>query len=201
MDDAAASVPSVPSAPQEAGAYGQAPAGVSTVEYAMLYQAEKPRLMRYLLQCGASWHDADDAAQRALTALYEQWGTVRKPRPWLRTVAFREFINARGANESSLEDDDQLSVPVDFADVESLLEQDAVLSAIRQLPPLQQQVFALHFDQLSTSEIAEARRITGAAVRQNLARARARLKELLGLTPRGFTHLGMTLRLKPKKGI
>jgi RNA polymerase sigma factor (sigma-70 family) len=184
MDDAAGPVPDAQPAPQEARTHGQIPAGISTVEYAMLYQAEKPRLMRYLIQCGASWHDADDAAQRALTALYERWETVREPRPWLRKVAFRQFIGATGTNECSLDENDQLSVPAAAANIESLLEQDAVLSAIRQLPPLQRHVFALHFDQLSTSEIAEALQIAEAAVRQNLARARARLKELLGLTRR-----------------
>jgi RNA polymerase sigma factor (sigma-70 family) len=187
MDDATESVSDVPAAPQETGRHGQAPAGVSTVEYAMVYQAEKPRLVRYLIQCGANWHDAHAAAQHALTALYEQWGTVRSPRPWLRKVAFREFIGTRDANERSLEGHDQLAVLCGPADIESLFERDAVLSAIRQLPPLQRQVFALHFDQLETSEIAEVLQISTAAVRKNLERARARLKELLGLTPRGLT--------------
>jgi RNA polymerase sigma factor (sigma-70 family) len=182
MDDATASAPGVPAVPQEAGAAGQGPAGISTVEYAMVYQAEKPRIMRYLMQCGAGWHDADDAAQRALAALFEQWGTVRNPRPWLRTVAFREFARARAVTELPLDDDDQLVISPGPADIDFLLEQDAVLTAIGQLPPVQRMVFALHFDQLRTSEIAEALEMTEAAVRQNLARARAGLKERLGLT-------------------
>jgi len=185
MDDATASVPDVPAGTQDAGTPAQGPAGISTVEYAMIYQAEKPRLVRYLIQCGANWHDADDASQRALAALYEQWETVRNPRAWLRKVAFREFIRASGSNEFPLEGHDQL-LPAP-SDIESLLEQDTVLSAIRQLPPLQRQVFALHFDQLTTSEIAETLQITEAAARQNLARARVQLKELPGLTRRGLT--------------
>jgi RNA polymerase sigma factor (sigma-70 family) len=185
MDDATASVPDVPAGTQEAGRPAQGPAGISTVEYAMIYQAEKPRLVRDLIQSGANWHDADDASQRALIALYEQWETVRNPRAWLRKVAFREFIGATGSNKFPLEGHDQL-LP-DPSDIESLLEQDTVLSAIRQLPQLQRQVFALHFDQLTTSEIAEILQISEAAARQNLARARVRLKELLGLTRRGLT--------------
>ena len=111
-------------------------------------------------------------------------GTVRNRRSWLRKVALREFIEASSTNERRLEGHDQLSlsIPSDPSDIESLLEQDAVLSAIRQLPPLQRQVFALHFDQLSTREIAGTLQITEAAVRQNLVGARARLKELLGLS-------------------
>ena len=171
MDDATASVP-------------DGPDDASTVEYARVYRAEKPRLVLYLIRCGANWHDADDAAQQALVALYKQWGTVRNPGPWLRKVAFREFMRTRDPNGRSPEGLDQLGVPEGPADVESLLEQHAVLSVIGQLPRLQRLVFALHFDQLETSEIAEALQISEAAVRQNLARARARLKELLGFTGR-----------------
>lgn len=177
MDDATASVP-VP----------DVPTGVSSVEYAMVFQAEKPRLMRYLIQCGASYHAADDAAQNALMELYQKWETVRSPRAWLRKVALREFAKAAGAHEYSLDGHDQ---PLDPAEVESLLDRDAVLCAIRELPVVQRHVFALHFDQFTTGEIAEILRMTEAAARQNLARARARLKELLGLTQCGLT-LGET---------
>jgi RNA polymerase sigma factor (sigma-70 family) len=76
-----------------------------------------------------------------------------------------------------------------------------VLSAIRQLPPLQRQVFALHFDQLTTSEIAETVQITEAAARQNLARARTRLKELLGLTQRGHTAVQDSPALGSEGGV
>jgi hypothetical protein len=43
MDDAAGPpVPGARAAPQEASTQGQIPAGISTVEYAMVYQAESP---------------------------------------------------------------------------------------------------------------------------------------------------------------
>jgi RNA polymerase sigma-70 factor (ECF subfamily) len=172
--------------PEEAGAVADGPAGVSSVEYAMIYQAEKPRLMRYLIQCGASHHDAEDAAQRALAALYVSWEAVRNPKPWLRTVAIRELIRASSSAEHPVGDHAQLDAPYALTEVESLIEEDAVLSAIRQLPTLQRYVLALHFDQFETSEIAEILRITEAAVRQNLARGRARLKERLSLIRPGL---------------
>jgi RNA polymerase sigma-70 factor (ECF subfamily) len=104
----------------------------------------------------------------------------------LRKVALREFLRARAADERLLKGRDQFGVPPDPAGIESLLEQDAVLVAIQQLSLRERQVFALHFDEFKTSEIAEILQITAPAVRQNLARARARLKELLGLTRRGL---------------
>jgi RNA polymerase sigma factor (sigma-70 family) len=178
VDDATTSVPGIPAVPQKA-IPGLDLADVSTVEYAMVYQAEKPRLIRYLLHCGASYQAADDAAQHALTTLYVKWGNVRNPGPWLRKVAMRELRRASVINECSLEDHDQ---PLDAQPgpvcIESFLEKDIVLSAILQLPLSQRQVFALHFDQFKTSEIAEILQISEDAVRQNLARARARLREL-----------------------
>ena len=174
--------------PQGVDSLAEAPSGISTVEYAMVYQAEKPRLVRYLIQYGANWHDADDVAQRALTALYEQWEAVQHPRSWLRKVAFRELLRVNVTNRCSLRDQDQLDTMPDRPNsdrsgIDSLVQEDAVLSAIRQLPPLQRQVFALHFDQFSAREISEILSITEPAVRQNLARARARLKCLIGLAP------------------
>lgn len=70
-----------------------------------------------------------------------------------------------------------------------------MLSAIRQLPLLQRQVFALRFDQFETKEISAILQITEAAVRQNLARARARLKEFLQRDHRTGQD-GITLELE-----
>src|SRR5215471_20622665 len=196
VDDATESMPDTPTGPRRAVVPGRGLAGVSTVEYAMIYQAEKPRLIRYLIHCGASYHDADDAAQRALTTLYERWGSVHHHRSWLRKVAMRELGRANMPNEYLLDNDDQLSPPPDHAGIERLFEEDAVLFAIRQLPELQRKVFALRFDQFETGEIASILRMTEPAVRQNLARARARLRQLLDLaqpdTP-GQDDLGLAI--------
>jgi RNA polymerase sigma factor (sigma-70 family) len=174
--------------PEEVGGADHGLDGASSVEYVeyvMLYEAEKPRLMRYLIQCGAGHHDAEDAAQRALAALYFRWETVRSPKAWLRKVALRELARASSPAERPVGDHDHLDAPSASAEVESLIEEDAVLSAIRQLPMLQRRVLALHIDQFETSEIAGILQITEAAVRQNLARGRARLKKRLGLSRPG----------------
>jgi RNA polymerase sigma factor (sigma-70 family) len=93
----------------------------------------------------------------------------------------RMLSRSRTPDECSLEGHDQPSITPDNSTlVEFLFEKSTVLSAIRRLPLKEKQVFALHFDKFETSEIAEILQITPAAVRQNLARARARLKDLLG---------------------
>lgn len=206
MGDATAPVPDGPAGARKAGRSARKLTGIQTVEYALVYQAEKPRLVRFLIQYGANWHEADDAAQRALVALYEQGETVRNPKSWLRTVALREFFRARELRDRARElahayeldhGHTQPGVSPDTAGIESLLEQHVVLAAIQQLPGLQRQVFALHFDQFKTSEIAEKLHLNEAAVRQNLARARARLKEQLELTQRDRS----TARGDPALGI
>ncbi len=58
------------------------------------YRAEMPRLILYLMKCfgDSDMHDAADAAQSAFTELLTKWNTVRSPRAWLRTVAFRQML-------------------------------------------------------------------------------------------------------------
>jgi RNA polymerase sigma factor (sigma-70 family) len=179
MDDAATPVPPIPAGPGEATVPAQDLADIWIVEYGLVYQAEKPGLIRYLLHCEVDYPTAEDLAQVALEELYRKWGTVDKPRPWLRKVATRKIGRSRVSGECSLEGHDQPStMPDPAATIESLWEEDAVLSAIQQLPLKEKQVFALHFDRFETGEIAEILQMTPAAVRQNLARARARLKKL-----------------------
>jgi RNA polymerase sigma-70 factor (ECF subfamily) len=175
MDDAAKPVPRIPADP------AQDLADISTVEYGLVYEAEKPGLIRFLLHFGVSYPTAEDLAQGALEELHRQWGKVDKPGPWLRKVAVRKLGRSRVTGECSLGSHDQPSTtPGPAAAIESLWEEDAVLSAIRQLPLKEKQVFALHFDKFETREIADMLQMTPDAVRQNLARARARLKKLLG---------------------
>lgn len=62
-----------PRDPGRSGKYsfrGQDLADESTVEYALVYEAEKPRLERYLLHCGVRCQSAEELARRAHEELY-----------------------------------------------------------------------------------------------------------------------------------
>ncbi len=181
MDDATTSVPEIPADPERTAVPAQDVADVSTAElYGLVYKTEAPRLMRYLLHCGSDYCTAQDVTQEALEELHRKWGTVDKPRAWLRTVAMRKLGTARISSECSLDGNDQPDATLDpVTAVECILENDVVISAIQQLPSKERQVFALHVDRFSTAEIAEILNMEKATVRQNLARARARLKKLL----------------------
>jgi RNA polymerase sigma factor (sigma-70 family) len=158
---------------------------LSQVEFAMLYYAEQHKLMLYLIRTWSdvSFHDVADAAQDAFAELWAKWATVDNPRAWLRTVAHRKLYARLGKQEeiplSSLR---QEPAGLDAALELELSEQSqAVLAAIHQLSPRLRQVFALHYDNFSTAEIAEILQITHDAARQNLCRARTSLKKILEL--------------------
>jgi RNA polymerase sigma-70 factor (ECF subfamily) len=136
--------------------------------------------VRFLIQCGANRHDADDAAQEAFIELFKQWPTVRKPRQWLRTVAFRIFLRQPVGSASSLETAQDIPSPVSASDpFDFRQEEQRVLDMLDLLPTAQRAVLALHYDQFETRDIAEILEMKQATVRKNLERARAALKKLL----------------------
>lgn len=157
------------------------------ISFAIFYQGEMPYLVRTLMKCGANEQEAADAAQQAFELLLYKWNTVSNPKAWLRTVSIRQLLPALiiKGRTSSLDGEEEnyapgTSPPV-TTHVELREEERMVLGAIRQLPPAQRKVFALSYDGFRSSEIAEILQMNQAAVRQNLARARATLKELLGM--------------------
>jgi RNA polymerase sigma-70 factor (ECF subfamily) len=140
------------------------------------------------MKCGANEQEAADAAQQAFELLLSKWNIVTNPKAWLRTVAIRQLLPALiiKRRTSSLDEEEGnytpgISPPI-TAHIDLREEERLVLEAIRQLSPAQCKVFALWFDDYGSSEIAEILQMTQVAVRQNLARARAALKELLGVT-------------------
>ena len=162
-------------------------------EFATCYHAEMPALISFLIRCGANHHDAADAAQEAFLQLFKQWPAVRKPRQWLRTVAFRIFLRQPAGNTvpfcavQDIPSPLSASTPLELRQGEKF-----VLEILDLLPTTQRAVLALHYDQLETRDIAEIMGINQAAVRKNLERARAALKKLIE-----FSGEQPRLRLRP----
>ncbi|AZK92742.1 MULTISPECIES: RNA polymerase sigma factor [Streptomyces] len=149
-------------------------------EFARYYEQQMPRLLIHLVRRGASWHEAGEAAQAAFTEAFTQWDRIAHPAGWLRLVAYRLYLRRPARRE---EPTDQLpdgpggSCPLHKVELKE--SEQWVLSALSALPSQQSAVMAWHLDGFATREIAEALGTTPAAVRQNLARARARLKTIL----------------------
>jgi RNA polymerase sigma-70 factor (ECF subfamily) len=151
-------------------------------EWEACYRAEMPQLIRYLMKCfgESDMRDATDAAQSAFTELFTKWNTVRRPRAWLRTVAFRQML--RQPAEYPLDAHSEPSVLPASSALELREQEQQVLAALRRLPLAQRQVLALVYDQFSCQEIAETTGKSEAAVRKNIERARAAMREILAVT-------------------
>jgi RNA polymerase sigma-70 factor (ECF subfamily) len=184
--DATVPVPDIPAAAAQDSAMnnrqrGSAARGLQQ-SWADLYKAEMPRLVRYLVKCfgDSDMRDAADAAHNAFADLFTNWDTVRSPRAWLRTVAFRQMLRQNAHAEYPLDmlREEPATVPAS-ARLELREETQAVVHGLRQLPLLQRQVFALIYDEFSYAEIAEITGISKAAARKNAERARRRMSELL----------------------
>jgi RNA polymerase sigma factor (sigma-70 family) len=187
--DATAPGPDIPAAATRDSAIADQQCGsVASVlqrSWEDLYKAEMPRLVRYLMKCfgDSGMRDAADAAHSAFVELFTKWDTVRSPRAWLRTVAFRQMLRQNASAEYPLDvlRHEPATVPAS-ARLELGEETQAVLDGLRQLPLAQRQVLALIYDQFSYSEIAQIMSINQAAVRKNAERARRSMSELLGIT-------------------
>jgi RNA polymerase sigma factor (sigma-70 family) len=186
--DATVPVPGIPAATRDNGLDDQhwdPAAGVLQEAWDACYRAEMPRLIRYLMKCfgDSDMRDAADAAQSAFTELFANWNTVRNPRSWLWTVAFRQMLRQNASPGYPLEAlrREPAAAPAS-ARLELREETQAVLARLRRLPLAQRQVLALMYDQFSYSEIAQITGTSEDAVRKNAERARRKMKELPRIT-------------------
>jgi RNA polymerase sigma factor (sigma-70 family) len=186
VDDARGSAQDIPPAGPRTGVISapkrDSAAAVLQAEWEACYRAEMPRLIRYLMKCfgESDMRDAADAAQSAFAELFTKWKTVRSPRAWLRTVAFRQML--RQPAEYPFDAHSEPSVLPASSALELREQEQQVLAALRLLPLAQRQVMALVYDQFSCQEIAEITGKNETAVRKNIERARAAMREILGVT-------------------
>ncbi|HET6857595.1 MAG TPA: sigma-70 family RNA polymerase sigma factor [Streptomyces sp.] len=149
----------------------------------VLHQAHYPGLVRFLLLHGASWNEAQDAAQDAFTQMCRPGTSIRFPKAWLRKVAWRSWLRQQVQEEPCAEVPDSATEhwqsPAYAAELG--VEERHVIELLLKLPAKQRAALAWTMDGFTTQESAEAMGITPVAARQNLARARATLKAELAL--------------------
>ncbi|MGP4052758.1 RNA polymerase sigma factor [Streptomyces sp. 2A115] len=142
-------------------------------------QNETPVMLGFELQL------AKDAAQEAMTMAYRDWSGVREPKAWVRIVGWRVANRQfrRHADEWRLHAENPgAGAPGPGAETdpqrrwESKLEEQAVLDALRRLPPRQRQAMAWRFDGFTPAEIADHLGKPAATVRSHLRHARELLK-------------------------
>jgi RNA polymerase sigma factor (sigma-70 family) len=159
--------------------------------FAALYREQRSALVWYLRSHGASEAEAADAVQDAFAAALRAADQMRDQQAWpswLRTVALRCYLRSQ-PRRSGASPDEPDSAGLLLADIpdtaggfdpaESRAQQELVLALLASLPPQQRRVFTLHYEGWSSAEIADQLGIDKAAVRQNIARARSALRELI----------------------
>lgn len=152
----------------------------SRVGFAAYYQRHMPRLVLFALRHCGNMNEATEVAQGAFALAFEQWSSIEHPAAWLRVVATRIWCRGQQRREQPAEhipDSSGGHCPV--AAFELAEEEERVYEALSWLPLKQRQAMAWHIDQFSAVEIAQHLGMDPAAVRQNLARARAGLRKAL----------------------
>jgi RNA polymerase sigma factor (sigma-70 family) len=150
-----------------------------------LHHTEYPGLVRFLLLQGASWPEAQDAAQDAFTQMCRPATSITYPKAWLRKVAWRSWVRQQVTVEETCAEPPDTSPATHWQTPDHAVEINeegrAVLSQLLKLPAKQRAAMAWFLDGFTTEESARAMGISPTAVRQNLSRARASLKVGRGL--------------------
>ena len=155
--------------------------------YELLVQRHSAMAYRVALRLTGNHHDAQDVAQEALIAAWENLPRFRAGssfRTWLYQIVTRRALNKvnRGRPASSLDLLPDLADPAaePATQAERNFAVDAVVDALLALPFPQRAVIVLHhFEGLSYAEIASVTGSTEPAVRSHLFRARRALGKKL----------------------
>jgi RNA polymerase sigma-70 factor, ECF subfamily len=155
--------------------------------YEMLVQRHSAMAYRVALRLCGDHHDAQDIAQEALIAAWQNLDRFRADSSfstWLYQIVTRRALNkvtrGRVADAVNLLDEAVDPGTEPDAQAERNLAADAVTSALAALPFPQRTVIVLHhFEGLSYAEVAEVTRSSVPAVRSHLFRGRRTLGKTL----------------------
>jgi RNA polymerase sigma factor (sigma-70 family) len=145
------------------------------------YRREMPRLIVFARRMGATWEEAGDAAQDAMTEAFARWQEIASPRAWVRVVAGRKFIDSQKRSQQDTEIAQRSSWAISgcYTPPEVPEEAEVVLKALGQLPLAQRQVMAWTIDGYAPAEIAVMLGCSASTVRSNLRHARIQLAKWL----------------------
>ncbi len=155
--------------------------------YEMLVQRHSAMAYRVALRLCGNHHDAQDIAQEALIAAWQNLAGFKGDSSfstWLYQIVTRRALNkvTRGRAADLANPLDEVADPVTepAARAESNLAVDAVTGALAALPFPQRTVVVLHhFEDLSYAQVAEITHSSVPAVRSHLYRARRTLGKKL----------------------
>lgn len=142
------------------------------------------RLVGTLRMMGVPAVDAGEVAQEAFVRLIPRWDQIRtydSPDGWLRTVAWRIWLNRQRRQRRTLPLDELPEPPQPPEDV-SAADRLSLRAALRDLPGGHREVIVLHYlHDLPVARIATELGIAEGTVKSRLSRARSALAAALTL--------------------
>lgn len=144
------------------------------------------RRTAYLLTL--DWHEADDVVQDTLAKLYPRWAAIARrgtPDAYARRVLATTVVDARRRpwrRERTVADLVAVADAAGSLELPDTADRDALLTALRAVPPGQRAVLVLRFfDDQSVDQVAALLGISPGAVKSQTARGLARLRAELGV--------------------
>lgn len=143
-----------------------------------LFARERGPMVRLAYLITGSAAVGEEVAHDAFVAVYERWGRLDDPGPYLRRCVVNAAIRAKSRKRRG----DHLTVVAAGHDDGSGTPEpyDHTLDAVRRLAPRARALVVLrYYDQLSMEEIANVLQIPTGTVKSGLHRALAQLREVL----------------------
>ena len=142
-------------------------------EFVEYFSTRYPMARRIAFALCQDWPEAEELAQEAFVRLYPRWPRMRSDTPdaYLRTVLVRLFLD-RGRGQRAREH--AVAEPPDQpvgSGIEAVADRDAVLAALRAVPPRQRAALVLRFalDQ-PVETVARILRCSAGTVKSQTAR-------------------------------
>ena len=164
-------------------AIGDTPVAVRPLDFEIWVVTAGPDLMRFALALTGNAHDAADAVQDALVAVYPRWRRVVArggPDAYVRRIIVNRRISwwrRVGRRETVIEPPDRTSA----SGTDGLGDSIVAERLLRSLPVSQRAAVALRYlDDLSFAEIADILGCPESTARSHVHRALRRLREQLG---------------------
>jgi RNA polymerase sigma factor (sigma-70 family) len=150
--------------------------------FVLLFEAQFPRLFRYLDRLSGEPDLAADLAQEAFIRLYRRGTMPEQPELWLVTVALNLFRNARSTSARRLQLLVRWSDPARAAESSSgRVEEDEaspVRAALGKLEQRDREMLLLRAEGYSYREIATALNLNESSIGTLLARAKRAFRQI-----------------------
>jgi RNA polymerase sigma-70 factor (sigma-E family) len=153
-------------------------------EFAELFRASWPRLFRLAYAVSGDRVAAEDDLQNAFAKVYAQWGRVQRadhPEAYLRRIVLNEVLGGRRTGFLKRErPHGNVELRGAVASPEgTVVDHDALWSAVRALPPRQRAVVVLrYYEDLSEAEIADALGCSRGTVKSQASAALTALRKV-----------------------